>query len=325
MLIMGSEISENDITLKILPMESKGEMGVVKLSELKSGIKPTVEINNSIVAFVDILGFSNKINVKDIENTLLDFSGSLTTTANEFPNIRFNVFSDNVFLATKQDNAKELLSALRYVFGRWVWNGILVRGGISLGTYREFSSAAIQDTSDNFIGNLFSGTAIVKAVKLEGSKDGAFLFTDNETATFFKTKFSEPIFGFKKSQFLGWSDDNYRIFLYTAISLYKLLRIVESKDNTFDEVKQKFLNNLAYAKMQSKNKALFTVTMLTILSDITFKQKTRKKMLEIMKIKQESFEEYKKYIKKFREKNAKELEAIKGIVSWDSSLPNWKK
>jgi len=212
---------DKTVSLPIPPVKFEGKIVKVPISEIKSGKKPKVEIKKAIVAFVDVLGFSNKTDVKDIELTLLDFSGSLTMTSKKFPNIRYNIFSDNAFLATTQDNAKELIEALRYSFSRWVWNGILVRGGIALGTYREFSSAGIEMTSSNFTGNLFSGTAVIKAVKLESSKDGAFLFIDEECSKFFEKKFKEPIFKINKNTLLGWSDKNYSLFLFMSISLFK--------------------------------------------------------------------------------------------------------
>lgn len=315
---------EFDIKLKIPPAKIEGKIVKVKLSEIKSGKIPAVEIKKAIVAFVDVLGFANKTEVKDIENVLLDFSGALAMTSKEFPHIRFNVFSDNAFLATSEDNAKDLIAALRYSFGRWVWNGILVRGGISLGTYIEFSSAAIKAANDNFKGNLFSGTAIVKAVKLESSREGAFLFTDDETAKFFNTKFSEPVFKIKKSLHLGWSDEKYHIFLFVAISLFKLLRIVQAKDSSLDDVQRKFLNNLIYAKRQLGNDVFFTVVVLSILTDISIKQKVRKDACKLMKIDMSIIPSWNKPVKEFREENAQEIEDIRGIVSWDSSIPNWK-
>ncbi len=121
MYSLEKNIPDNKAELKIPPVEIGGELVKVPLADLKSGIQPTVEIKKAIVSYVDVLGFANKIEVKDIENVLLDFSGSLTSTAHEFPEIRFNLFSDNAFLATSQDNAKDLISALRYAFGRWAW------------------------------------------------------------------------------------------------------------------------------------------------------------------------------------------------------------
>ena len=215
--------------LPIKAIELGGEIKTGKISEIKSGKRPTVVIKNAIVVYVDILGFSKKTKVKDIENTLLDFGGSLSIASDIFKKIRFNVFSDNAFLATSQENAKELISVLRFVFQRWTSNSMLIRGGIAIGEYREFSSVAMQSTSSNFIGNHFAGTAVIKAVELEKNHEGAFIFTDKKCAEFISKRLNEPIFTNNDKKFIGWSDNDYTLFQFTAISLFRLLKLLKHK------------------------------------------------------------------------------------------------
>ncbi len=296
----------------------------MKVSEVKSGKLPTVVIDKAIVVYADVLGFAKKTEVSDIENTLLDFLGALTITAHEFPQIRFNVFSDNAFLATSEDNAKDLVSAIRYAFHRWSSNGILVRAGISLGTYREFFSVAIQAMSKNFTGNLFSGTAIVKSVKLEKAKEGAFLFTNNETAKFFEDKFSEHIFQIKKNKFLGWTTINSELFLFTANSLFRLIRIIELDDRTLDDVKYKLLGNLTYAKNQHEDEQYFIVALLTILNYSDIDQKIKEKTCEIFGVDDEFFKNWKKLTDLFFKTWKDEMRIMKAISDTDSSIPNFK-
>lgn len=166
----------------------------IPISEIDLSLVKSIDIPKAAVAYFDILGFSNKKDAKDIEFTLLDFYGPLAVSAKMNEKIRFNVFSDCAFLATSIDNAAELLSAIRLCFKEWIADGILVRGGIALGGYREISGVAHDATLPNLIGNSFSGSAVVEAVKLEGSGTGALLFCDKECAKFYQEKHSERIF-----------------------------------------------------------------------------------------------------------------------------------
>lgn len=311
------------LKLPIKPFKLKGKIIKIPISKIKSGKKPTIEIKKAIVVYVDVLGFSKKTNVKDIENTLLDFAGSLATIADTFQKIRFNVFSDNAFLATSQSNARDLISALRYSFQRWCSNGILVRGGIAIGDYREFSSVAIASTPSNFIGNHFAGSAVIEAVKLEANPHGAFIFTNKKCANFLAKNFGEPVFVFdNSSMIIGWSDEDSALFQFTAISFFRLLRVISQKNNKLNSIKTKLIKNILYAKLQA-TKYYIPVVFLSILSLPSINPRIKNKACAILKIKDpDDFEFYDELIKIFLAKNMQELEILKAIVKNDSSIPH---
>ncbi len=107
-----------------------------------------------MVAYIDILGFSQKKNVEEIRYSLLDFSGPLIIAAKHYNEIRVNVFSDCAFIASPLDKANDLLSSLRYAFKQWISDGVLVRGGIARGTYEETYGWLLAGAPKNFIGSL---------------------------------------------------------------------------------------------------------------------------------------------------------------------------
>lgn len=309
----------NKPELPIKAMKIKGAIKEIPVSEIKSGKKPTISINNAIVAYVDILGFSKKNKVEDIESTLLDFSGSLTLAARRFPKIRFNVFSDNAFLATSQNDANDLISAMRFAFASWCSNGILVRGGLAIGEYQEFSSVAIKSAPPNFTGNHFAGSAVIKAVKLENNPLGAFIFTDKECANFLSKKFHEPIFTLESSRFIGWSDEDHHLFQFTALSLFRLIRILQKNEKN-DSLKIKFINNIRYAKKQA-TEYFILVVILSILSMRSIDKKSKRTACKILKIKDpQYFQGWNFYIKKFIKNNSSELKILKFLAYSDSSI-----
>jgi len=312
--------SKPNLVLPIEPMKLGGKIETVPINKIRSGKKPTVEIKNAIVAFVDILGFSEKTNDSDIDNTLLDFSGSLTITSIKFPNIRYNVFSDNAFLAADQKDAKDLISALRFAFSRWCSNGILVRAGLALGSYKEFSSTAIKSTSTNFTGNLFSGTAVTKSVRLEQGKGGAQLYTDDQCASFLSKKFGEPIFSVKNSTFIGWSNDDLVLSGFIAISLFRLLRILKINNKKYAKVQEKLLHNLVYSQAQIKTTKLFNLVVLSTIQLSSVRPKIKQKACKLLNIRYDKdFKLWNKFIKKFLNNNS-EWKILKGISDADSSL-----
>ena len=88
--------------LPIRPKElpTKNIIHNVPISQIKSGKidDQSIEIREAVVAYLDILGFSLKRDEKDIEASILDFSGHLIITSKLYSDVRFNVFSDCAFL-----------------------------------------------------------------------------------------------------------------------------------------------------------------------------------------------------------------------------------
>ena len=66
------------------------------------------------------------------------------------------------------------------------------------------------------MGSLFSGSAVTRAVKLEGSGKGALLFTNEECAEFYYKNDGEPIFEIDNSIFIGWSDEDSILYWFTG-------------------------------------------------------------------------------------------------------------
>ena len=104
-----------------LPSDDIIKMNVSQISRL---IVPeqTIEFQEAITAYLDVLGFSHKKSAEDMEMTLKDFAGPLVFSANFFRNIRFNIFSDCAFVTTSIENAAPLLSsiALRLLNGQQI-------------------------------------------------------------------------------------------------------------------------------------------------------------------------------------------------------------
>jgi len=237
----------------IPPMELSGEIKKVRLSEIKSSVLPDkcVDILSAIVGYFDILGFSYKKDWKDIETSLLDFFGPLLIVANSFPNVYINVFSDCAFISTSCNNTEKFLQSIRFAFVHWISDGMLVRGGISVGNYKEIKTIFSSNIPKNFQGNLFSGEGISNAVRNEAKGEGAFVFTDEKTARFLKKTFSEPIFSINNHKFIGWGNDNRSMFWFAGISLIRMILAIRNKKHK--SVVEKFKNNILYALNVSKD------------------------------------------------------------------------
>ena len=246
-------VTENEPLVRKFPLGAKKIEGIIKMvpiSELKSGKidKNSFEISHAIVAYLDILGFSNKKDETDIENCLLDYTGSLIITSHYYPKIRFNIFSDCAFISTSLENAADLLSALRFAFNQLIAECILVRGGLSLGTYNEIRSSAQEKASSNINCSMFSGSGVVRAVKLEESGPGAFLFTNDECAEFYSKNYGEPIISLDDRKILGWATDESSLINFISASLLRLLKLLSVEDGVDNKpVIQKFVNNIRYA------------------------------------------------------------------------------
>ena len=145
--------------------------------------------------------------------SLLDFSGPLAIAANHCPKIRFSVFSDCAFITTSTKHASDLIAAIRFAFIEWFADGILVRGGIARSGYIETRSFArvLGMPSKNFIGSLFSSSAVTAAMKLEGSGCGALLFINDETAEFLHREYEDPIYTVESYKVVGSCYQLYKI------------------------------------------------------------------------------------------------------------------
>jgi hypothetical protein len=136
---MEEKESTTAIKLPICPKILNGRIiRNIPISEIKPGKieGKSIEISQAVVAYLDVLGFSDKINDSDIEACILDFAGVLIVASNLYPKVHFNVFSDCAFMSAPKGNAEDLLSALRFAFGQWINDGVLVRGGLAIGSYR---------------------------------------------------------------------------------------------------------------------------------------------------------------------------------------------
>ena len=311
----------NQKKLQIQPFQIQGITKKIPISKIKSGKNKdkSISISDSIVAYIDILGFSDKKDDKDIEMCLLDFSGPLTLSASHFPNVRFNVFSDCAFVATDIEYASDLLSAIRFAFSQWISDGLLVRGGVAIGSYNETQSFAQDIAPRNYIGSLFAGSAVTTAVKLEGMGDGAFLFTNEKCAEFYYEKFNETIFSTKNNIYIGWSDKDSTLYWFTGISFLRLISILSLKGKKRDSVIEKLLNNIMYV-LCATDSYIPWFLILAILSSTTITSEVRKKAIELLEIKDpEDFIPFEKLIDEWLI-DSKKLDILKSLADSDSSI-----
>jgi hypothetical protein len=297
---------------------------MVKLSDLKPGIEKTLEIKEAIVAYLDILGFSKKRD-REIEACLVDFPGALVLISMQYPNVRFNVFSDNAIVAADMKEAKDLIAVVRHAFGRWSSNGILVRGGMALGSYFEFKSDAISIARSNFRGYLVSGSGVAKAVKLEDSKPAALLFANKECADLLAHKYGEQISGLGSHYIVAWSHDKDALYWFSAISLIRLLRLLSAKETKYVSIKKKLLYNIK-CSIAWDNSGFVYAIMLAILSAPSTNAKAKVKVCKWLGIKQDSFVRYREPIKEWL-KDRRRLSFLEALADLDSSMPftnaNW--
>ncbi|MFZ7137845.1 MAG: hypothetical protein ACOWW1_05455 [archaeon] len=269
--------------LPIAPLNLGGTVKKVEIKDIKPGHKIVINFPKAVVAYLDVLGFSKKRTSEDIRLTLLDFSSPLALAAARFQNVRFNVFSDCAFVATTESNADNLLSALRYAFTQWTFDGILVRGGISLGKYSETESIAISHAPANFVGNLFGGSGVFNAVKLEHYGTGAFLFTNKKCSDFFKNNYREPTYFTNRKRFLGWSDNPGMLSGFLGISLWRLIRIKEKNVRGKNDVINHLTTNILYA-LQASNSPMPFSFLLAVLSHNTVKSSVKSELVKLFKI-----------------------------------------
>jgi hypothetical protein len=269
----------------IEPKKINGIIEMVPISELKSGKieEKSFKISQAIVAYLDILGFSNKKDEIDIENCLMDYTGVMSIASHYYSKIRFNIFSDCAFISTSIENAVELLSALRFVFKQLVGDCTLVRGGLALGTFNEIRSGAQKEALGNLNSSMFSGSGVVKAVKLEESGSGAFLFTDKECAEFYNKNYGEHIISLDDRQILGWATDESSLIDFVSASLLRLLKLLSVEDGGDNKpIIEKFVNNIRYA-FTICEEPLFAMEVIKLILSLPIisKELRRKVLLEI--------------------------------------------
>ena len=322
---MTRNLDKHDKNMKkfpIRPMKIPGKIKKIPISKIMPGTIPekSIEISEAVVAYLDVLGFSEKKDDEDIEFTLFDFSGPIALSATHYPEVRFNVFSDCAFIAASVEHGADLLSAIRFAFTQWVADGILVRGGIARGTYKEIYTVALKMTSKNFIGSLFSGSAVTAAVKLEGSGPGALLFTNEECAEFYNRQYGELIFSLKDYKIIGWSDEDSSLYWFTGISFLRLLRLLSLKDGTKYPVTEKLLNNIRYS-FAATDSSLPRFLVLAILSSPIITPEVRAKSLDLLKIKDpDDFVPFKEVIDEWLS-DTENLKVLKFLADEDSSIP----
>lgn len=268
---------------KIPPIGSK-----IEIDKFYVCMSEPIKMPRAVVAYFDVQGFSYKNDVEDIKTTMFDFYGPLLQSATEYRKVKFNVFSDCGFVASGIENAVDLLSAIRLPFADWISDGILVRGGIALGTYREIQNTVFKTLPTNFIGNLFSGSAVIEAVRLEGEKEtsGSLLFANEECAEFYKRKQGEHILKSNTSRVVGWSNEDSVLSCFASISLLKLIRFLsvgalkEGEKKTISHL----FSNVRYSLAATKS-IVPKLFVLTILSLPLTTAKTRKKALDLLRMK----------------------------------------
>lgn len=307
---------------KIPPIGSK--VGIDKFYVCMS---EPIKMPRAVVAYFDVQGFSYKNDVEDIRSTMFDFYSPLVRSANEYRKVRFNVFSDCGFVASPIENAVDLLSAIRLPFADWISDGILVRGGIALGTYRELQNTYYKTLPTNFIGNLFSGSAVIEAVRLEGEKEasGSLLFTNEECAEFYKRKHGEQILKSNTSRVIGWSNEDSVLSCFASISLLKLIRFLSL--GTLKEGEKKtishLLSNVRYS-LAATNTIVPKLFTLVILSLPLTTSKTRKKALDLLRMKDSNeFTAFKEPIDQLlsNKKVKEQIRILEYAANSDSSIP----
>jgi len=315
---------EDMVKHPIRPMELYGvtKPKMIPISEIKLGIKVDFEVSEAVVAYFDILGFSEKKNDEEIEACLADFSASLILSARQNPNIRFNIFSDCAFLSAKIADAANLLSAIRFAFLNWIADGILVRGGISVGSYKEIRTAAQDMPSRNVISSLFSGSGVTKAVRLENGP-GALLFVDETCRDLYISQYGEPIFALDNHTIIGWSDERQPLYQFAALSLIRLLKLLALKDDKYCLIKEKLLNNIRYSNVAVGDRLFLLSLSIPILSLPVITSEIRNDALRLLGIESDYFEYCRKNLTKSCDAwlDKAENKMLLALADMDSSIP----
>lgn len=259
-----STFAPKDSKLPISPMANSGAVQYIPLSKITTGEirKKSFSISNAVVAYLDILGFSQKKNQRDIKHCLLDFAGPLTVTLDKNPNLRGTVFSDCAFMSASEDNAADLLSSLRYAFKSWTADGVLVRGGMAIGKYNETQTHYLDKVRKNFISRLFYGSAVTSAVRVEELGQGALLFANEECARFYQQTFGEPIYSLGDKKIIGWSDEPNTLYWFAGVSFVRILRLLSLKGREIHSAITNLLNNVRYSLTVDPDTTSFVIAVI---------------------------------------------------------------
>jgi hypothetical protein len=283
-------------------------------------------ISNAVVAYLDILGFSERRSEEDMENCLLDFTGPLTLAVMRYRHLRVNVFSDCAFVAASKSNAVYLLRALRFAFKEWLADSMLVRGGIALGRYTETITshiATIRTVRESFNCSLFSGSAVSAAVRVEESGNAALLFATRECARYFQSTYSEPVYSLDGMSIIGWFDDPNTLYWFTSISLVRILRLLGLKKGVENRRTMAMLQkNLRYSWAVDPYLSRFVI--LTILSSPIESSGVRNRVRRSLGIAPPTRFEL-KAVKEWLRTRQSDFEAMIAIADMDSSITmrNW--
>ena len=267
-------------------MKVDGKVQMLPISSIRSRTT-RFRINSAVVAYLDILGFSDKRDQKDRASSQFDFAGALRVAAERYSMIRFNIFSDCAFVCATAKNANHLLSAIRYAFTRWTADGVLVRGGISMGSYSEVNPRGMSGPTGNFFCDLFHGSGVIRAARLEANGCGSLLFTNTETANLYARKYREPIFVLKPSgdRILWRTDDPGDLHWFAGISFIRLLMLLTAARKGDRKTMEHFLRNIQYslnAQRQIGNYDYLQHLMMIILSSNRIKPRVRARALRIL-------------------------------------------
>jgi hypothetical protein len=218
--------------------------------------------------------------------------------------------------------ASHLLSAIRYAFTRWLADGVLVRGGIAIGDYSEVEPRGLPEKADNFVCDLFHGTGVVKAARLEHEGDGALLFTNKETAELYGKKYHEPIFSLNRRPILGWSDDEGELWRFSALSLMRLLRLLSVSETPNPDVLKHLCSNIRYSCNISEGARMVN---LLLLSREGVDARVRKKAIRLLGIPRIAFRRYRRWIEEVlaEPEGLGGLDFVESLATADSSIPGF--
>ena len=310
--------------IKIEKLIKPAEIKNINLSEISPDVKMKESFNytESIVSYVDILGFSGKKDLDDIETTLFDFSSPLAIASRNAPNVKFYIFSDCAFIVSHIDFAGELLASIRYAFTQWISDGILVRAGIAKGSFGEIftwiHSKNKKYYGKNFIASLFSGNAVVEAVRLEENGDAALLFCSEDCAQFYHSHFNEKILTIENDKMiLPWTKEDKALIRLAAITSRRLVKFLSCNDEKYDSIIKKLKKTIVYS-IKSAEKAILPFSIVVTVLDLPDTPETvRNAMYEFLSI--DDINDYKVLIQNWQETDYYKI--MKFIADSDSSIP----
>ena len=306
-------------TLPVQPMKERGKVVMIPISRIVHA-RTRLRIPKAVVAYLDILGCSEKKCEKDRSLSQLDFAGALRVASWTFRKVRFNVFSDCAFVCSSVANAHHLLSATRYAFTQWLADGVLARGGIAMGDYEELEPRG--KTADNFVCDLFHGMGVVKAARVEHEGEGALLFTNKVTAEFYGKEYHEPIFWLDGRPILGWSDDERELWRFSALSLMRLLRLLSVTETPDPDVLRHLRSNIRYSCNVAEGPRIVN---LLVLSREDVDAEVRKKAIRLLGIPRIAFRRYRRLIDEMLAKpgGLGGLDFVESLATADSSIPGF--